>query len=91
MMLGDVDLTQVDLTKPFKVDFSIAAIASITAKRAALARGRAALEAFQDHANSATAFTLQDRQRWLIRSDLDMRVGRCVLHVYPIPRPEEPK
>lgn len=75
MLLGGVDVTDIDLTAPFSVDFSVPANASIAVKRAALARARTAHEAFDPV-----------KRRWLIRTDLDLvGAGRCVIYVYPIP------
>jgi hypothetical protein len=74
-LLGGVDVTGIDLTKPFTVDFSVAADAPIAVKRAALARARNAHDAFDPV-----------KRRWLIRIDLDLvGSGRCILYVCPIP------
>lgn len=75
-VLGGVDVTDIDLTKPFTVDFSVPADASIAIKRTALERSRTAYEAFDSV-----------RRRWLVRVELDLvRTGRCLISVYPIPR-----
>ena len=74
-ILGGVDVTGVDLTAPFTVDFSVPADAPSAIKRAALARARTAHEAFEPV-----------KRRWLVRADMDLvNTGRCVLHVFPIP------
>ncbi len=76
VMLGNVDVTGIDLTEPFRVDFSVPADASLTLKRSALESARYAHEAFEPV-----------KRRWLIKVDLDLvRTGRCVIVVYPTPR-----
>jgi hypothetical protein len=74
-LLGGVDVTDVDLTKPFTVDFSVPADATTAIKRAALERARTAHAAFDPVG-----------RRWLVRANMDLvNVGRCVLHVFPLP------
>jgi hypothetical protein len=73
-ILGGVDLTGVDLTQPFTVDFSVPADSSITIKKDALERSHRAFNAFDTV-----------KRRWLIRVDLDLvNGGTCVMYVYPI-------
>jgi hypothetical protein len=74
-LLGGVDVTDIDLTKPFTVDFSVSAEAPSSIKRAALERARTAHAAFDPV-----------KRRWIVRADLDLvNAGRCLLHVFPIP------
>ena len=73
VLLGDVDVTDIDLTRPFAVDFSVPADASITVKRSALERARRAHDAFEPV-----------KRRWLIKTDLDLvHAGRCILYIWP--------
>jgi hypothetical protein len=74
MQLGGVDLSNVDITQPFSVDFSIPANASIAVKRAALSRARAAFEAFETV-----------KRRWHIQLDLNLvNHGRCITYIFPL-------
>jgi hypothetical protein len=78
-LLGGVDVTDIDLTKPFVVDFSVPSSASFEVKKTALSRARNAFEAFDPV-----------KRRWLIRTELDLvKAGRCVMYVYPIAAPSQ--
>jgi len=74
MQLGGVDLSNVDITQPFSVDFSVPADTSISVKRDALSRARAAFEAFETV-----------KRRWRVQLDLDLvNHGRCITYIFPL-------
>ncbi len=75
-IVGNVDLTDTDLTRPFLVDFSVPADASIEQKQDALARLKVAQEAFWE---------VFPRLLWL-RSTLNSATGQYVLRADPIPQ-----
>lgn len=73
VVVGGVDLTDVDGTQPFVVDFSVGAKATNAQKRAALARLRTALVEIQ------AAYP-----QWVCQTEAVASAGRFVLHVQPL-------
>ena len=72
LVVGEVDLSQTDLTKPFVVDFSVPAPSSVQVKQQALYRLRRALGDL--HAWRPT---------WLYQPKSDPRSGAFALYVMP--------
>lgn len=74
LVIGGIDLTGLDFTTPFWVDFSVGPTASLDAKRFALSRIRYAVEALS-----------QQFPTWACDTDVDARAGHFVLIVNPLP------
>jgi hypothetical protein len=72
LAIGGVDLSNVDLSAPFMVNFSVPATAEARVKSTALHHLRTALEAFR-----------QWQPRWLYQPDADVVSGRLILYVFP--------
>lgn len=73
VVVGGVDLTGVDASRPFQVDFSVDPAASTEQKRTALARLRTALIEIQ------SAYP-----NWLCQTEAAATKGIFVLHVQPL-------
>jgi hypothetical protein len=73
LIVGGVDLTGVNLTQPFMVDFSVERTSTALAKLQAFNRLRAALDAFR-----------QWQPRWLLQPDTDVSKGRLILYALPM-------
>lgn len=73
VVVGGVDLTNVDGTRPFLVDFSVGVKATNDQKRVALGRLRTALVEIQ------AAYPY-----WICQAEADAPTGRFVLHVQPL-------
>ena len=76
VVVGGVDLSNVDGSQPFLVDFSVDPEATTEEKRAALSKLRTAFVEIQ----AAYPF-------WLCQTEAAARLGRFVLHVQPLHPP----
>lgn len=73
LVIGGVNLSNVDLSTPFMVNFTVPATANAQVKSAALHRLRTALEAFR-----------QWQPGWLYQPDADVASGRLILYAFPV-------
>jgi hypothetical protein len=73
LVIGGVDLSNVDFSAPFMVNFSTPGTAKAQVKSVALHRLRTVLEAFR-----------QWQPGWLYQPDADVASGRLILYVFPV-------
>jgi hypothetical protein len=78
LVLGGVDLTNVDLSRPFQVDFSVSPKASPELKRESLQRLRVAILGLSER------FPM-----WIYKHDIDVYAGRFILIVTPVATPAQ--
>jgi hypothetical protein len=76
VVVGGIDLSSVDLSRPFWVDFSVRPHASPETKTMALRRLRFAADELE-----------RIFPNWMCEADVQVRTGRMVLSVVPLQQP----